>query len=380
MAPKTNGATTNGKTNGVKKEDKPHRAKKIQVERPSPGYLDEEQIRKGVLSLKRYIKNSKALKLSKVQRKNLLEAGEADDSGLDKVIVEVVFKNIPSNSKTYIHNVVLPHHWRLKQEPEDNNIALFVRHKRPESEAQKIQFAKDRDLDIENTHSYYQALFEKKLDESLRSKISRIITLKELATEFNTHQKIDRLSKTYDLFLSDKQLMSNKMNSLPRRLGRRFWVREKKVPLMVKLDAPNLNERFKKVFSTEPFYVTGRSTTERIQIGMINQIDDELAENMQAYLKKLYDLYGDNIRFIRLRTNWGIALPLFADLNAECPKVTMKKRRVKPKAVVDDFDLLTGDAKVSVHPDGTVKIIKNNPKRKAHTSPVHPRPMKKAKK
>lgn len=353
-----------------------------QVERPEPGYLDDDQIRKGVLALKKYIRKSKALKLSRVQRKNLLEAGEKDPSGLTKVIVEVVFKNIPSNSRTYIHNVVLPHHWRLNLEPEDYDIALFVRHRRPETEAQRIQFSKDRDLDIENTHSYYQNLFQEKLDESLRSKISRIITTKELATEFNTFQKLDRLSKTYDFFLSDKQLMANKMNSLPRRLGRRFWVREKKVPLMVKLDTKNLNERFKKVLSTEPFYVIGRSSTEKIQIGMINQPEEELSENIQVFLKKLFDLYGDNVRFIRLRTNWGIALPLFADLSAACPEVKMRKKRVKTKPVVDDFDLLPGNAKISVHPDGTVKILRPNSKakRKAHDSPADVKPTKKAKK
>lgn len=341
------------------------------VELPQIGYLDESQLESGVLALKKYIKKSKALKLSCAKRKNLLEAGDKDPSGLTKVIVEVVFKNIPSNSRTYIHNVFLPHHWRLKLEPEDYDIAIFVRHRRPETEAQKIQFSKDREVDIENTHSYYQELFQGKLDESIRSRISRIITTKELATEFNTFQKLDRLSKTYDLFLSDKQLMANKMNSLPRRLGRRFWVREKKVPLMVKLSARNLNERFNRVLSTEPFYVLGRSSTEKIQLGVMSQPDEELVENMKVFLKKLYDLYGDNVRFIRLRTNWGIALPLYADLNGACPKVVMRKRRIKPTPVIDDFDMLNGKARVAVHPDGTVRVIRPT-KRKLTTQNSSP--------
>lgn len=338
----------------------PIKGESPEEERPEPGYLEEEQIRKGVISLKKYIRKSKALKLSRVQRKNLLEAGEEDPSGLAKVIFEVVFKNIPSNSRTYIHNVVLPHHWRMDLEPEDYNVALFVRHRRAETEAQKIQFNKDRDLDIDNTHNYYKDLFQERLNENLRSKISRIITTKELATEFNTFSKLDRLSKTYDLFLSDKQLMANKMNPLPRRLGRRFWVREKKVPLMVRLNAKNINERFEKVFNTEPFYVVGRTATERIHLGMINQANDDLVENISVFLKKLYDLYGDNVRFLRLRTNWGIALPLYADLSASCPKVVMKKKRVKTRPIVDDFDLLPGDSKVSVHPDGSVKVLRQS--------------------
>lgn len=326
-------------------------------EQPKPGYLDDEKVEQGVKALKNYIKNSKALKLSQDQRKNLLEAGEPESNNLSRVIVDVVFKNIPTNSKTYIHNVVMPYHWRLKAEPEDYNIAIFVRHIKPKNEAEKIQFSRDRDLDIENSHEHYKKYLEDKLDGSISTKISRIITTKELATEFSNFQKLDRLSKTYDLFLSDQQLMANKMNSLPRRLGRRFWVREKKVPLMIKLEAKNLNERFHKVLSTEPFYVMGRSATEKIQIGVISQPIDELTENIKSFLKKLYEVYGDNVRFIKLRTDWGIALPLFADLSPLCPRVVMKKRKVKPEPVIDDFDMLETDARVAVHSDGSVRRI-----------------------
>lgn len=361
----------------------------MEFPQPTNMYLDDQKLREGVTALKDYIKKSKALKLSCAQRKNLLEAGEKDSSGLAKVIVEVVFKNIPTNSRTYIHTVHLPHHWRLKLDPEDYNIALFVRHRRPENEAQKIQFSRDRDLDIDNTHSYYTNLFEEKLDESIRSRISRIITTKELATEYNTFQKLGRLATTYDLFLSDKQLMANKMNSLPRRLGRRFWVREKKVPLMVKLNTMSMNARFERALSVEPFYVIGRSTTERIQIGMISQPDDDLVENMRAFLQKLSDLYGDNVRFLRLRTNWGLALPLYADLTAECPRVVMRRRKVKPEPVIDDFDMLSGNAKVAVHQDGTVRVIRQKRKRQTleNTQEESPeeespeeRPVKKARK
>lgn len=332
-------------------------------EKPDPGYLTHDQVEMGIQALKDYIIKSKALKLSCAQKKNLLEAGNKDQHNLNKVIVEVVFKSIPSNSRTYIHNVILPHHWRLKLDPEHHDMAIFVRHRRPETEAQKIQFSKDRDLDIENTHAYYQHLFLEKLDESLRARISRIITTKELATEFNTFQKLDRLSKTYDLFLADKQLMSNKMNSLPRRLGRRFWVREKKVPIMVKLNAKKLNERLSKAMSIEPFYVLGRSSTEQIQIGMISQPEQDLIQNMRAFLDKLYDLYADNIRYIRVKTNWGISLPLYADLSTSCPEVIMRRKKEKPEPVIDDFDMLEGKAKVAVHPDGTVNVLRGKRKR-----------------
>ena len=156
-------------------------------------------------------------------------------------------------------------------------------------------------------------------------------------------------------------------------------MREKKVPLMVKLDAKNLNERFEKALGTEPFYVLGRSSTEQIQVGMISQPNNDLVENMNVFLKKLHDLYGDNVRFIRLRTNWGIALPLYADLNTSCPKVVMRKKRVRPTPVIDDFDMLNGEAKVSVHPDGTVKVLR--PKRKRINQNSSPdKPVKKVRK
>lgn len=336
---------------------------KPDIEKPKAGYLDDKRLNRAVVALKDYIKKSKALKLSKDQRKNLLEAGEKDPTGLAKVIVEVVFKNIPSNSRTYIHTVKLPHHWRWLQEPEDCDIALFVRHRRAETEAQRIQFARDRDLDIDNTHRYYENLLNEKLDEQIRAKISRIITTKELATEYNTFQKLDRLSKTFDLFLADKQLMANKMNPLPRRLGRRFWVREKKVPLMVKMKTDDLNTRFKNALSTEPFYILGRSATEKLQIGLLSQPNKDLVENLRAFLTKLHDLYGDGVRFLRLRTDWGMSLPLFADLDPSSPRVVMRKYRIKPKPVVDDFDMLEDNAKIAVHASGTVRVLREKRKR-----------------
>lgn len=340
-------------------------------ELPERGYLKKKGILSGVVALKKCMKQER----SSSKRKNLLDDGSA------KVIIEVVFKSIPSNSKTYIHTTVLPNHWRLKLEPEDCDIALFVRHRRPENEAQKIQFSRDRDLDIENTHSYYKNLFEKKLDESIRSRISRIITTKELATEFNTFQKLDRLSKTYELFLSDKQLMANKMNPLPRRLGRRFWVREKKVPLMVRLDAKTLNERFVRALKTEPFYVLGRSATEHIQVGVTSQPVEDIVENIQAFLNKLYDLYDDGVRFIRLKTDKCLPLPLYADLDPACPKVVMRKRRVKTKPIIDDFDMLDEDAKVAVYRSGAVKVMREKRKRlSANTSTAEDKPVKKMRK
>lgn len=342
-------------------------------------YLDDTLLSQGVSALKEYIKKSKALKMPKDQRKNLLEAGNEDPAGLAQVIIEVVFKNIPANKRTYIHTVKLPHHWRWLLEPEECNIALFVRHRRAETEAQKIQFSRDRDLDIENTHSYYENMLSEKLDEPVRSRISRLITTKEFATEYNTFQKLDRLSKTFDLFLADKQLMANKMNALPRHLGRRFWVREKKVPLIVKMKTDDLNTRFKNALSTEPFYVLGRSATEKIQVGIISQPNDELVQNIRTFLNKLYDLYGSHVRFIRLRTNWGIALPLFADLDPSSPKVVMKKFRVKPRPVIDDFDMLNENAKVAVHANGTVRVLREKRKRN-QTSPPRDKHAKKLRK
>lgn len=334
-----------------------------EIEKPIPGFVDTKLLNRGVAALKECIKKNKSKKPSKDQRKNLLEAGEKDPTGLAKVFVEVVFKNIPSNSRTYIHTVKLPHHWRWIMEPEDCDIALFVRHRRADTEAQRIQFARDRDLDIENTHNYYENKLNEKLDDDVRAKISRIITTKELATEYNTFQKLDRLAKTFDLFLADKQLMANKMNPIPRRLGRRFWVREKKVPLMVKLKTDDLNQRFKDALSTEPFYVLGRTATEKLQIGILSQPNKDLVANLQAFLSKLYDLYGEGVRFLRLKTSKGISLPLYADLDSSSPKVVMRKSRVKPKPVIDDFDMFDDSAKVVVRPSGTVKVLREKRKR-----------------
>lgn len=341
--------------------------------KPERGYLNKKELEKCVKALKEYVKKGKITDRS--QKKDLLETATGE-----KALVEVVFKSIPSNSKTYIHTMVLPHHWRLQLQPEDYEIAVFVRHRPPETEAQKIQFKKDRDLDIDNTHSYYQELFSKKLDPTMRARISRIISVKELATEFNTFQKLDRLAKTFDLFLSDKQLMANKMNPLPRRLGRRFWVREKKVPLMVKLESDNLDERFEKVLSTEPFYVLGRSSTEQMQIGQIDQSTDHLIENLQAFLGKLYDLYGSGVRFIRLKTTWGLALPIYADLDPVCPKVVMKKFRIRHRPVIDDFEMLEEDAKISVSADGTVRVLREKRKELSDPASSSAKPKKKLKK
>lgn len=331
----------------------------VQDELPNPGYLDDCQLGRAVLALKKFVKKTKLTSKKTKAKKDLLMAGEDDPTSQCKVFVEVVFKNIPSNSKTYIHNVILPHHWRLELEPEEYKIVLFVRHRRHNNEAEKIQFARDRDLDIENTQSYYKTFLEKRLDEPILSRISRIISTKEFATEYNTFKKLDSLSKSYDLFISDKQLMANKLNPLPRRLGRRFWVREKKVPLMVNLKGKELNHRFTKILSTEPFYVLGNSSTQKIQVGLLGQSKDNLVENITSFLDSLYGLYEDDVRVISLRTEFGSRIPIYADLGESCPKVTMRKLKNRPKPVTDDFDMLEGNAKIRVHPGGKVRVIRN---------------------
>jgi len=295
-------------------------------------YLNDQQIKQGLAALRQFIEKKDQQSSIERPKKDLLEAG---DQKRFYIFVEVAFKNIPEVSRTFIHAIRLPHHWRWHLEPEEENIALFVPHRRPDTEAQAIQLARDRDLDMDNTHSFYKNLLKKKLDASIYSRISKIISIKELATDYNTYQKIDRLSKAYDLFLGDKKLMFNKFNPLPRRLGRRFWVREKKVPLMVKLSAKRLNERFVRALSTEPFYITGRSATERICLGMHDMPTNELVDNIKVFLTQLSDLYGDSVRFIKFRTTEGLSLPVFADLSLTCKKVVVRKKTNKRKTKIE---------------------------------------------
>lgn len=316
-------------------------------------YLSLEEITRSVQSLKDYIQKSEAIKLN--QKKDLL----ADDNN-EKVIIEVIFKNVPSNRKTYIHTINLPHHWRMILQPEDYNIAMFVKHRKPETKAEALQFERDRDLDVAHTHNYYKSLFTEKLEPRIKSKITKLISTKELATEYNNFPMLEKLSKFYDLFLADKQLMENKLNSLPRRLGRRFWVTERKIPLLINMNANNLNERFENALSTEPFYVIGRSSTEKIQVGITSQTNAQIAENIVAFLKKLNLLYGSSVRMLRLRSTYGLSLPIFADLDPLCPRVAMKRKKRKQKTIVSDSDFLPETRKLMISPGGDIRILRTS--------------------
>lgn len=350
-------------------------------------YTSSDQLKKGIEALKLYIVKSKALIYSSSGKKDLLSAGRGNPHENASVFIQIVFKMIPANNKTYIHDVTLPYHWRGENEPEDTTIALFVKHLKPANEIEQIQFQRDRDLDIQNTHEHYNKLLDSKLNPETRSFISKLISTKELSTEYKTFKQMDKLARVHDLFLADRKLMINKMDPLPRRLGRRFWVRERKIPLSVNLKAENLQDEFDKVFKKQQLYVTGNSSSVCMQIGLMKQSTEKLFRNLEATLTVIHEKYGDLVRFIRLRTDWGIAIPIFADLAFKSTVQHPIRPKKKMESVVDDFDMLGDDVdsddeetknKIRVYADGTVNVIR--PKGVKRTLPDTSRLSKKVKK
>lgn len=146
------------------------------------------------------------------------------------------------------------------------------------------------------------------------STLSKILTLKDLKTEFKPFEKKRQLYNDYDLFLVDDALL----NSMPSVLGKVFYDKgNSKVPLPIKVVSNSNPKQFSiQTFKnqlekclTSTFFLPPMGVNILIKFGIINKtLDNDLVDNLQDILKTFNK---DTLRSIMLKTSTSPALPLF---------------------------------------------------------------------
>ena len=259
------------------------------------------------------------------------------------VFIHLLLKQIPLNYSTYIHHVQLPHHWRNELNYET---CLFVK------DVNKTPLA-DRDADLEQTKNHYLDLLKNKDADDL---IKDIMPMRQLRNEFRPSPLRKKLSSEYNAFLCDKKLLRNKFTFLNRFLGKQFWIDNKKVPYMVDLDDDNLKQQIEQKLNQTSIYVSGKGPSISVCIGSLVQNNENLVANAKATLKKLKEVFGENVRELSVKTEKSMSIIFYMDLGS-IDKVELTLPPVDDSFVEEEFDFLS-NSNVRVYRDGSVHIVK----------------------
>lgn len=271
-----------------------------------------------------------------------------------KVLLQIDLKKIPLNKTTYINRIPVPHHW---YEVANLDICLIVKDLNPKEPL------KDRELDLNSTKDFYrEKLINCGLKQELIDRIN-ILPMRELITEFKENEAKNKLAKSYDIFLADRSLMNNKFKFLNTFLGKHFWIKEKKMPVPLRLkgsDNDSLKNDIMNALSETSLYISGKGSSISVQFGVIKQCINDIADNLDTVLKFVHNLFHSNVATLRIKGPNTLAIPFFADFGLK-REIDVKKAcpgsdKIKMVPEVGEFSLLN-QADVVVYPSGAVKVV-----------------------
>jgi hypothetical protein len=310
-------------------------------------------------------KNKKGNKLDTKPKKPLPLGGDGGNSisevlPTDKVLLQVDFKKIPLNKTVYVNNLgPLPYPWIAESDAVD--ICLIVR------DLDTKKSGPDRELDLHTTREHYRNLLTGEGSGLTREFIDKriyILTMRELLTEYKEPEAKNKLAAAYDVFLADKMLMNNKFKELNSFIGAKFWTYQKKVPTPVDLKKTGdaLGVEIMTALEKTPLYVTGRGSSETVQIGIHSQTASQIGYNLEFVLKQLRRLFDLNVGSLRIKTTRSISIPFYADLGSKNnidPGATGPQTKALgnlAKFDTEDFTLLNR-AKVGVNALGDLRVV-----------------------
>lgn len=148
--------------------------------------------------------------------------------------------------------------------------------------------------------------------------LKKILTLKDIKTEYKPFEKKRQLYNEYDLFLMDDALL----NSMPGLLGKVFYNQgNSKIPLPIRVTSSSNQKQFSTVTFrnqlekclSSTFFLPPMGVNISIKFGVINKsLIPELVQNLQDVLKT-FDL--SSLRSVMVKTLDSPALPVFYNDN-----------------------------------------------------------------
>ncbi|KAK2588924.1 hypothetical protein KPH14_001780 [Odynerus spinipes] len=259
------------------------------------------------------------------------------------IFMQVTCIRVPKVPRRRV-KMVLPHSIILP----DDDIALFV-----------CDLERGRKKDYEPTVDHYREL----LDECGCTRIKDIIPMKQVKTEYDQYELKRKLAGSYDHFLVDGRI-SGHMTHL---LGKIFD-RKRKLPISIRMDSKDLKSEIDYALRKTSMTLHSLADTHIVQVANTSMKKDDILENVIAVCRNLGQTYPggwSNIRAIRLKARTGPGLVLYMTLKNKNTVDTPCVKPKRPKAyrnVEGELTTLSGDATVTVTPEGDVIVKQTFPK------------------
>lgn len=247
----------------------------------------------------------------------------------DQLLYVVVgMKKVPDKGRTNPYVLELPH--PLYQPDGNHEVCLIISDREHAKQKLDKQMAKAR--------------IEK---EGL--KISKVIPLSKLKTDYFAHEAKRKLCGSYDTFLADDRILGE----LPKLLGKTFF-KKKKHPIPVNLTRAQWTGQISAALNSTYLYMSG-GTCSAVKVARMSQARDEIFQNVNAVIEGIAQQIPKkwaNVRSFFLKTLDSVSLPLYQSLpdmplKIELPglsqpedkkslKFSKKDKKMKAKPVEDD--------------------------------------------
>ncbi|GFT23036.1 ribosomal L1 domain-containing protein 1 [Nephila pilipes] len=185
------------------------------------------------------------------------------------------------------------------------------------------------------------------------TKVTEVIPLRQLRTEYKTFESRRHLVGAYDVFLADKKIACY----LPKLLGKTFF-QKRKFPIQINMKAVNLKDQIEKALSQAEFSLACRGSSFAFEVARLSMENNDILENIMASVKLLADkLPGkwDNIFGIYIKTARSKAIPIYISFGNP-NDVTVKK--VRENEIVEAEELSTfPNKRVKVYRSGRVIVV-----------------------
>ncbi|GAB6020460.1 Ribosomal L1 domain-containing protein 1 [Chamberlinius hualienensis] len=201
-------------------------------------------------------------------------------------------------------------------------------------------FVKDLSPKRKTEHDLAKMHYEDLLRKNDVNRISQIIPLHELITEYKPYEAKRKLCHSHDLFLTEQAVAS----FLPSFIGNEFW-KSKKLPVAVNLKAQDLSKEFEKIFQQTYFHFTGRGSVSSFHVANACHSPEQVIENVTSALNELVKVLPgglNNIRTIRIKKSTSMAIPIYISTVVKAEELSTKLNTM-----------------VKVYPDGRVRVVKN---------------------
>ncbi|KAL3876295.1 hypothetical protein ACJMK2_034160 [Sinanodonta woodiana] len=288
--------------------------------------LPKEQVDKAVTAL---------LKLQVKKQKEKTDIVDVPN----KLDLQFNFKKVPLAKKKKI-KICLPHsiHYDTRE------VCLFV----------KDLDKKSREYEVTVSH------FQKLLDSKGVSKISKIVPLKALRTDYSPYDAKRSLANAYDLFLADERIVG----LLPGILGKAFYSKKCNHPVQVNMNAKDLKTELEKAINNTHCILAGKGSSSMVTIAHTDLTQEQIVENVIAAASQVSQSVPggpQNIKNFYLKFTDTTAVPLYISLDSEESVELPLVKKSHIEEYIDDVTTVM-EGKVKVCANGTIQIVDDSGK------------------